>query len=372
MANFFLQSDESAISSSTGVVDKYANVVTTGHRLLISPDPYNVLIAFNPTMAFVQKIEKMISNHTGSESFVPDSNRDISAVPLVKSAVALTVLIQAMCRTLFIIPVHQNEFIRMIEMVLVKYYDKILARYRTLMAGDQLHEDYEGVGIISAGWACEDEIVQLLLKNTYFMPGVPNLEINKALAESGYLFQETYVEMSFKRERSFSRGELVFDLRKLQDLAHMHHSMDWFIAQIAHLRVTEKSVRRIPPLLKPRISESLESSASLNDQRTSTESLPPLVVENEDDVQLPLNKEMTSRFDSIINYYQELSETYLFALRVELRCHAMYYLDLAMREGSYYLENEPYEPDSYINSLNQDLIMIQETVSSALPLRKIR
>ncbi|KAI8614367.1 Sec8 exocyst complex component-specific domain-containing protein [Chytriomyces sp. MP71] len=386
-------------ASSTGIVDKYANVVSTGHRLLINPDPYNVLIAFKPTMSFVKKIEFMISHTTGrftiflddfilsvfmpsmeervleyfhmfvngSEAFVTDYNQDISQMPLVKSAVALTVLIQAMCRTLFIMPVHQIEFIRMIEMVLVKYYEKILSRYRSLMAGEQLHEDYQGVGIISAGWACEDDIVQLLLKNTYFTPGTPNLDTNKALAES-----ETYVEMKFKKERSFDRREILFDNRILQAIAHMHYSIDWLIAQIAHLRVTEKSIRRIPPLLKPRYQEAVESNEYMHDPRASSESLPPLMFENEDDVQLPLNEEMTSRFDSILNYYQELSETYLFALHVEIRCHAMYYLDLAMREGAYHLENEPYEPDSYINALNQDLIMIQETVGLALPLRKIR
>ncbi|KAI9334954.1 Sec8 exocyst complex component-specific domain-containing protein [Obelidium mucronatum] len=392
--------DEAISTATTGIVDKYANVVSTGHRLLISPDPYNVLIAFKPTMSFVRKIEDMVSRKktgkftiflddfilsvflpsmeervleyfhefvNGSESFVTDQNQDVAPMPLVKSVVALTVLIQAMCRTLFVMPVHQIEFIKMIEMIVVKFYEKILARYRSLMAGEQLHEDYQGVGIISAGWACEDEVVQLLLKNTYFLPGIPNAAINKVLAES-----ETYAEMNFKKERSFDRRELIFDSRKLQAVAHMHYSIDWFIAQIGHLRVTEKSIRRIPPLLKPRSSKVMDSNTSINDGSASTESLPPLIVETEDDVQLPLNAEMTNRFDAILNYYQELSETYLFALHVEIRCHAMYYLDLAMREGCYYLENEPYEPDSYINSLNQDLIMIQETVAAALPLRKIR
>ncbi|KAJ3012377.1 UNVERIFIED_CONTAM: hypothetical protein HDU68_001241 [Siphonaria sp. JEL0065] len=392
--------EESISTATTGIVDKYANVVSTGHRLLISPDPYNVLIAFKPTMSFVTKIENMVSGKkagkftiflddfilsvflpsmeervleyfhefvNGTESFVTDHNQDVAPLPLVKSVVALTVLIQAMCRTLFIMPVHQSEFIKMVEMTLVKFYEKILARYRSLMAGEQLHEDYQGVGIISAGWACEDEVVQLLLKNTYFLPGIPNPIVNKVLAES-----ETFAEMNFKKERSFDRRELIFDSRTLQAVAHMHYSIDWFIAQIGHLRVTEKSIRRIPPLLKPRTSNIADSNTSINDTSGSSESLPPLMVENEDDVQLPLNTEMTNRFDSILNYYQELSETYLFALHVEIRCHAMYYLDLAMREGSYYLENEPYEPDSYINSLNQDLIMIQETVTIALPLRKIR
>ncbi|KAJ3075448.1 hypothetical protein HDU98_008066 [Podochytrium sp. JEL0797] len=395
--------DESAGGMTTGIVDKYANVVTTGHKLLISPDPYNVLIAFKPTMAFVVKIEKMISQKysltgrftiflddfilsvflpsmeervleyfhefvNGTESFVTDLNPDVAQMPLVKSVVALTVLIQSMCRTLFVMPVHQLEFIRMIEMVLVKYYEKILSRYRSLMAGEQLHEDYQGVGIISAGWACEDEVVQLLLKNTYFLPGVPNLAVNKALAES-----ETLAEMNFKKERSFDKRELLFDVRTLQAIAHMHYSMDWFIAQIAHLRVTEKSIRCIPPLLKPRASGGLDSNMTINEtQHASMDSLPPLIIETEEEVQLPLNKEMTSRFDAIINYYTELSETYLFALHVEIRCHAMYYLDLAMREGSYHLENKPHEPDLYINLLNQDLIAIQETVGIALPLRKVR
>jgi hypothetical protein len=43
------------------------------------------------------------------------------------------------------------------------------------MSGDKSKVDYEGVGIISAGWACEDEIVQLLLQNTFFQSGVGSL-----------------------------------------------------------------------------------------------------------------------------------------------------------------------------------------------------
>ncbi|KAJ3115453.1 hypothetical protein HDU96_000612 [Phlyctochytrium bullatum] len=81
---------------------------------------------------------------------------------------------------------------------------------------------------------------------------------------------------------------------------------------------------------------------------------------------------MSARFDSILNYYQELSETYLFTLRVELRCHAMFYLDLAMREGNYCLEDEPGEPDPYVSSLNEDLISVEEGASGALPARRIR
>ena len=111
---------------------------------------------------------------------------------------------------------------------------------------------------------------------------------------------------------------------------------DWFIAQLRHLLTTEKSINNIPPVLKPRpFRYEAGSSSSLfshNPGVTSTDSLAPLVVEIQEDALLPLNDQFVTRFDSILNLYQELSETYIFALRVEIRCHTMYYLDLAMRE----------------------------------------
>jgi exocyst complex component 4 len=106
--------------------------------------------------------------------------------------------------------------------------------------------------------------------------------------------------------------------------------------------------------------------------KLSSDSLPPLLAEQEDDVHLPLSTEMTARFDSILNYFQELAETYLFALRVEIRCHVMYYLDLSMREGSYMIEEEAFEPDPYVDMLNQDLVLVEEAVGKALPNRRTR
>ncbi|KAJ3350234.1 hypothetical protein HDU83_009804 [Entophlyctis luteolus] len=416
----FLKSSDSTLTadecllSSSGVVDKYATTESTGHRLLIRPDPYNVLIAFKPTMNFVERMENAISfkhvkcqqylmlitlNRTGkfsvflndfilnvflpsmeekvleyfhnfvngTEAFISEYNPEISPFPLMKSVVHVIALIHAMCRTLYAMPVHQLEFIRMIEMVLVKFYEKILAKYKSLFAGEISNEDYNGVGVLSAGWACEEEIVQLLLKNTYFLPGTPDAEVNKALLEC-----ETYAEIKYKKGRSFSRGEMIFDLRTLRQIAHMHHSLDWFIAQITHLRMVD-SAHRVTPLLKPRQKDATDSNQSLaSDPHASAESLPPLVFDNSDDAHLPLNEEMAKRVDSILSYYQEISETFFFALHVEIRCHALYYLDLAMREGTYHMENEPYEPDQYIDALNEDLVLIQEALSLALPLRKIR
>ncbi|KAJ3390185.1 hypothetical protein HDU84_007881 [Entophlyctis sp. JEL0112] len=373
----FLKSSDSTLTadecllSSSGVVDKYATTESTGHRLLIRPDPYNVLIAFKPTMNFVERMENAISfkhvkcqqylmlitlNRTGKFSvflndfilnvFLPSMEEKVleyfhnfvngiitttaicSSFPAYEStSFYLAVMIQTEYPKLECSTFHQLEFIRMIEMVLVKFYEKILAKYKSLFAGEISNEDYNGVGVLSAGWACEEEIVQLLLKNTYFLPGTPDAEVNKALLEC-----ETYAEIKYKKGRSFSRGEMIFDLRTLRQIAHMHHSLDWFIAQITYLRMVD-SAHRVTPLLKPRQKDATDSNQSLaSDPHASAESLPPLVFDNSDDAHLPLNEEMAKRVDSILSYYQEISETFFFALHVEIRCHALYYLDLAMRE----------------------------------------
>lgn len=76
---------------------------------------------------------------------------------------------------------------------------------------------------------------------------------------------------------------------------------------------------------------------------------------------------MISRFREILKRYEDLTETCLFTLRVEYRCHCLYFIDLALREGSYYLAEETNEPDPYIWNLNNDLVLAEETLMLTLP-----
>lgn len=59
----------------------------------------------------------------------------------------------------------------------------------------------------------------------------------------------------------------------------------------------------------------------------------------------------------------------LFTLRLEIRCHAIFYLDLAIREGSYHLDEDDPAPDPYIDTLNADLSSIEDIISKSVPLR---
>jgi hypothetical protein len=56
----------------TGIVDKYAGSIEVNHKLLVSPTPANILIAFRLTSEFMQQMEE----HLGGEinSFQPILN----------------------------------------------------------------------------------------------------------------------------------------------------------------------------------------------------------------------------------------------------------------------------------------------------------
>lgn len=73
------------------------------------------------------------------------------------------------------------------------------------------------------------------------------------------------------------------------------------------------------------------------------------------------------RFDNLLTTYQQLAETCLFTLRLENRCHTMYYLEMAVRDGNYYLEDESFEPDPYVITLNSDLMEMDDCITASLP-----
>nr|KAJ3422217.1 hypothetical protein HK105_000715 [Polyrhizophydium stewartii] len=102
--------------------------------------------------------------------------------------------------------------------------------------------------------------------------------------------------MRLKGERSFHRSELIFEPRRLEALAQLHYSTSEYV-------------------------------------RLSTESLPALVVDGSIPPHASISRELAKQFDALADSFKKLSQTCIFVLRIELRCHSLYYLDLAIREA---------------------------------------
>lgn len=76
---------------------------------------------------------------------------------------------------------------------------------------------------------------------------------------------------------------------------------------------------------------------------------------------------MCRQYQNFIAAIRRLAVNCLFILRIELRVHGFYFLDLAYREGSYDLEEFVNEPDPYVSSLASDLMRFESLMAEWLP-----
>lgn len=410
--------DVKELASSSNVLDPFKS--STGHKLLIEPDPYYVLVTHKPACDFFDKMSAIVGGSAAVSSnedelrnyldefvqntFLPTIEdkivnyfhqyincedafttiqTDLCPYPLTKSSLACVNLLQSMCSTLSVLPFYRREYVEMVDTVLIKYFEKCYHRIRLLITSD----DMESGGIVSAFWVFFEDITRLLSQNTLLFDNMEyKPEVNDFLS-----VEETTLEMRMKSERSFHRSELVFDYKKLASLASMHYSLNWLVAQVKLLREPSGVVASNGAMGSIAVNidsgaKGMVGAATTGDKKTgssdnlpgelqeswSMDSLPNLENEEDEKTYLPVPADLRPQYDALLTSYRSLSDTCLFTLHVELRCHSMYFLDLAVREGAYYLDDEAYEPDAYITALNQDLATCEEIFSSTLPERRVQ
>ncbi|KAF7732333.1 hypothetical protein EC973_005229 [Apophysomyces ossiformis] len=388
-------SKKSDVALHSSIIDKYANdMVSKGHKLLVKPDAYNWFaysddsddqnaegfgnflddFAVNVFLPQIEEKAMQLIHHAtvGMDAFQDDRNyKNHSKYPIVKSAVALISVIQSLCRTMHSMPFHTEEYLRMIEVVLLKYYEKCYQRFYSTVAKGSAYTGKESnvaeMDISTSGdWAQDESLVGLLAQNPFFNDEMKSdNEFIKALNQA-----EITMELKLKNDRQLEADELIFDSKRLIALGRLYHSLKWFVREIWELRTANQATRVQPVNLptvadeKMEVEDITEAAASLrwaqNNKRLST-------TEDTGSVMLPLRGETLTRFDQLLTTYQQLAETCLFTLRLEGRCHTMYYLEMAIREGNYYLEDETFEPDPYVITLNSDLMDIDDCINASLP-----
>ncbi|ORX76849.1 hypothetical protein BCR32DRAFT_69784 [Anaeromyces robustus] len=397
--------EENTHTQSLIVIDKYSNShKVIGHKLLLPPDSRRVLAIFKPTCDFMEKMENIVSISkgqddisdfrvflddficniflpqmeekvmeyfhlyiSGEDEFQAELNESLYPWPLLKSSVACVVITKGLCTTINDVPIHQEKFIYMIETIINKYYEKCRLRFNSLLSCDQTITNNDQT--ICSKWIKEEEIIQLLSQNSNLL-NRSDLNINKDL-DGKLAKEELNIELGLKEDRSFERGELIFDYNKLEALANLNHSLEWLVYQIK--RLLSQNIKINKSTLDEKIMTS-SSSLEINDlmNTNSNESLAMHQPKSDKPISLEISEEMQNRINNILNNFQSLSEMCLYALRIELRCHSMFYLDLSFREGNFLLDNEIPEPDSYIFMLNKDLIKCEEIMKSILKPNKIK
>lgn len=72
------------------------------------------------------------------------------------------------------------------------------------------------------------------------------------------------------------------------------------------------------------------------------------------------------RFEALLQTYHQLIDMILFTMRLEVRVITVYYLDLAMRNGNYQIDDDASKPDPNIVKVNTEINELDEAASRTL------
>ncbi|KAI9218250.1 Sec8 exocyst complex component-specific domain-containing protein [Blastocladiella britannica] len=286
---------------------------------------------------------------------------------------------------------------------------------------------------VSGLWARNPDLLHVVCQNTHFRGEPLNHEMNER-----FNVQEILMQARLCNDRSFQRSEIVFEKKKLELLAYLRVSLKWFRAEIIKLMETdvEDALMANPGSSSntsganggahgggaghgsggesvtgsamdlvgsaPDVSATVARMTSHNGGRAGRQrTVGDHDTDDDDDdddesgtktkmLTVPAARAM--RFRELLEAYQALADSCLVTLHLEVRVHAMYHVDLAMREGTYFVEGsntvlgggggnssggvsvtdsvdtDPVEPEPYILQLNADLGTMEELARRILPL----
>ncbi|TFY68131.1 hypothetical protein EVG20_g3687 [Dentipellis fragilis] len=365
------------------------------HRLLIKPDAFYVSVLFQPTLSFMEHLPDILPSSmesaraatavldefvlnvylpqleekvsvlfhqavTAPEAFQPDpSSSWLSPEPLINASTQLMALINSLCAMLRATPFHRDNYARLILTVVIQFYQRCSDRYQALVtAGNTTGElDPDATLALSAQWAQNPELTSCLAD--LFNAAEDDVPKRRKLVK-----RETKIATGLLSDKSIGKNELVSPVRNLAALGNLYRSVAWFSDALYQLKaVPEDSLSPTTPMqLQP-----------FSATTPYTPHLPFLLpVTADEQLRLPLSKEMAMRFHALLKTYEQLSEIILHTIRVDVRCRAAHYLDLALRHGNYRVDREVGEPDPHVIDLNIELGQCDDIIASTLPAKEQR
>ncbi|KAI9513074.1 Sec8 exocyst complex component-specific domain-containing protein [Russula earlei] len=354
------------------------------HRLLVKPDAFHISVIFQPILAFTDRVTEILPSGfeaarassavldefvlkvylpqleervsllfhqatTGPEAFIPDpSSTWLSTEPLVNASTTIMALINSLCAMLRTTPFHREDYARLILTVIIQFYQRCSDRFQTLIS--QASCDRDPRIALGAQWAQNSEIAAGL-SDLYHTEAIPTRnELRR---------RERDAEAQLIGDKLIGKEDLIGPMRSVSALCNLYRSVSWFTTGLNQLKAMPEDS------LSPTSAHQMDSSSVIT---PFTPSLPKLAPLNPDEqLQLPLSREMALRFHALLKTYDQLSELILHTIRIDVRCRVGHYLGLSLRHGNYCIDREVGEPDPHVIDLNLELGEYYDIVSSTLP-----
>ncbi|OAX44421.1 hypothetical protein K503DRAFT_678876 [Rhizopogon vinicolor AM-OR11-026] len=384
-------SADSAVQATLSTVGTDDRLLGVGqhHRLLINPDAFHVSVLFQPTLAFLNRVTEILPDGVESarsasgvlddfvlKVYLPQLEERISELfhqavtspdafqydqmstrfspkPIFRATTQLMALINSLCAMLRTTPFHRENYSRLIVGVIIQFYQRCSDRFQDLVSSTtSIIPDSSLPLVLAAQWAQKPELSPCLAELS--VTPETSTVIRRQLCR-----QETHLELSYLGEAQITK-HLVSSNRNLAGLCGLYRSVAWFTEELNALKsVPEGALSPTTPA----------AQLDFTDVMTPfTPSAFPAFLSGTHDEQLslPLSREMAMRFGALLKTYAQLAEIILHTIRIDIRCRTIHYLDAAMRLGNYNIDHEAGEPDPYIVDLNNEISKCNEFVSAAM------
>ncbi|KAG2350162.1 hypothetical protein BDR05DRAFT_978965 [Suillus weaverae] len=381
MPGLVQNSSDSAVQATLSTVGTDDRLLGVGqrHRLLIKPDAFHVSVLFQPTLAFLNRVTEILPDGVESarsasgvlddfvlKVYLPQLEERISELfhhavtspdafqydqmssrfspkPIFRATTQLMALINSLCAMLRTTPFHRESYSRLIVGVIIQFYQRCSDKFQDLVSSIINIPDSSHL-VLAAQWAQKSELIPCLTE----------------LFATPLSRQETHLELNYLGQAQIAKHDLVSSTRNLAGLCGLYRSVAWFTEELNALKSAPDGT------LSPTTPAAPESSNVVMPFTPSAISSFFSRGNYDEQLSLPLSREMGMRFGALLKTYSQLAEIILHTIRIDIRCRTMHYLDAAMRLGNYNIDHEAGEPDPYVVDLNTEISNCNEFVSAAM------
>ncbi|KEY73374.1 hypothetical protein S7711_01487 [Stachybotrys chartarum IBT 7711] len=350
------------------------------YKSLVEPSVFNMSLLLPPTLVFLQRLKNIVPPGSDlatstlttfldnflvnvfqpqldetlgklsdtvlgeAEAFSQDPAWSLSSRrPVFKGTTGFFEVVTAFCRMLGTIPPDQ-ALSSLIVTQMMRYYDRCFSWYKSLVLKTQEQSIDSSNLRASARYAVQPGEMHEAMKNLWSSD-----KLTPELLDS-----EVQTLIKVTNETPLEANDIIQDRDAITSLCLLYASMKWLAVKISGLRhITTHNT-----------DSSRQSMSRSSNRRWTLMNDPNKSASEQGPVQLPLTSESVQAFDSIVSSYEELANTALLTLHMEIRCRIVHSLAIALSPAvaPYLLEQEVREPDPQILNLNSELVLFDETI----------
>eukprot|EP01156_Anaeramoeba_ignava_P021536 Anaeramoba_ignava/c19236_g1_i2.p1 GENE.c19236_g1_i2~~c19236_g1_i2.p1 ORF type:complete len:664 (+),score=219.57 c19236_g1_i2:1073-3064(+) len=351
--------------------------ITEKSRIQIFLDEFlNNLLFPQLNFDFMEKLNNILNS---LDAFKP-REKNIHAIysseesnrPLLQSSIDIIQLVSQLFTSGILMPSYMENFLEVINQLLKTYFQVCQDQYDKVISGSESHNYFKNQDAfkiqkddpifisIHSKFSEEIEKDQNIQQNQARLSiqltdserrSSGSIEmIMKELEDKIEKFsqKEDLFEQKFLNNRKLEKNGLILESPRLILLANLSDSLDWVASCVKGFIQSSSQI------------DSLSHQTNPNHDKKYSKSREKILFN------FHYHPKIFDSLNLLVSHFRKLSARCLLTLKKEYRFHCYYFLQ-QISNVNYALDQEPTEPDMFINELNKDLAFNEDIMTSFLP-----